>query len=81
MVRFGLILLLLAVVGCSSSEEPVTETGLTRDEVMKMAEENIKGNVSDEELQEHGISVTLEAEGDEAAQMLLNEAEAEEPQE
>jgi len=74
-----LILLTLSVtllIACSKESEPTTETGLTRDEVMKMAEENIKGNVSDEELEKHGITLGETIEGEDAKEMLIQELEA-----
>jgi len=76
-MKYLLLVLSLSVISsCSKQEEPVTESGLTRDEVMKMAEEKIRGNISEEELAEHGITTSVVAEGDEAKEMLLKELES-----
>jgi len=74
--------LLTLLVACSEKEqEPVTKSGLTREQVMEMAVKNRKGEVSDEELKAHGISIGEPIENDAAKEMLIKELEALEEQE
>jgi hypothetical protein len=76
-VKHLLVILTACVISsCSKNEEPVTESGLTRDEVMKMAEEKIRGNISEEELAKHGISTSVVAEGDDAKELLVKEVDS-----
>lgn len=72
-----LISLCVVIAACSEDKSlPVTDSGLTRDEVMKMAEANLRGEVSDEELKENGISLGEAVKGDDAKEMLIKEFEA-----
>ncbi len=75
MNKILVIAMCLFIVSCSGDkQEPVTKSGLTKDQVMKMAEDNLKGEVSDSQLNENGITVT-KVEGEDAREMLIKEME------
>jgi len=74
--KIFLLALCISVSACLDREEPITKTGLTRGQAMELAVKNVKGEASDEDLKEHGLSVGKPISGEAAKEMLLQELDA-----